>query len=253
MAGALSDKSILITGAASGIGKAAAELFAREGALLALCDQSPGGEAVAGAIRAAGGKAIFQRMDVTSSAEVEAGVAAAVAAYGRLDGAFNNAGVSRHGQPLARGEEDEFDRVMAINVKGVWLCLKHEINAMLAGKVKGAIVNTASVAGVIAAPRMEAYGASKHAVIGLTKTAAIEYAKAGIRVNAVCPGIIRTPMMEQVSQGDAEREAGLAATHPLGRVGEPEEIAQAAMWLLSDAASFVTGHQLLVDGGMTAI
>ena len=175
-------------------------------------------------------------------------------AYGHLDGAFNNAGVSRYGAPLALGEEAEFDRVMAINVKGVWLCLKHEIAQMLAQTpAGGAIVNTASVAGLYGAPRMEAYAASKHAVIGLTKTAALEYARKGIRVNSVCPGVIRTAMMDQATGGDAEREANIASAHPIGRVGEASEIAAAALWLLSDASSFVTGHQLVADGGMTAI
>jgi NAD(P)-dependent dehydrogenase (short-subunit alcohol dehydrogenase family) len=250
MSDALAGKSILITGAASGIGKAAAELFAANGARLLLADMDrDGGEAVA---RAVGAR--FLQTDVTSSDAVRAAVAAAVDAYGRLDGAFNNAGVSRYGAPLALGEEAEFDRVMAINVKGVWLCLKHEIAQMLGqSPAGGAIVNTASVAGLYGAPMMEAYAASKHAVVGLTKTAALEYAKLGIRVNSVCPGVIRTPMMDQATGGDADAEKRIAKAHPIGRVGEAEEIAAAAMWLLSDAASFVTGHQLVADGGMTAI
>jgi NAD(P)-dependent dehydrogenase (short-subunit alcohol dehydrogenase family) len=251
----LDGKSIIITGAGSGIGRAAADLFAASGARLILADHdATTGETAAAAVRAAGGEARFVRCDVTKDADVKAMVAAAVEAYGRLDGAFNNAGVSKYGAPLALGEEAEFDRVMAINVKGVWLCLKHEITAMLAQKpTGGSIVNTASVAGLYGAPRMEAYAASKHAVIGLTKTAALEYARKGVRVNSVCPGVIRTPMMDQATGGDAEREADIAKAHPLGRVGEPEEIAAAAMWLLSDASSFVTGHQLVADGGMTAI
>ena len=250
MAGALDGKSILITGAASGIGKAAAELFAANGARLTLVDHdAEGGEAVAKALSAR-----FVRADVTSSDQVRAAVAAAVETYGRLDGAFNNAGVSRYGSPLALGEEAEFDRVMAINVKGVWLCLKHEIAQMLAQAPHGgAIVNTASVAGLYGAPMMEAYAASKHAVVGLTKTAALEYAKLGVRVNTVCPAVIRTPMMDQATGGDLEAERRITKAHPIGRVGEASEIAEAAMWLLSDAASFVTGHQLVADGGMTAI
>ncbi|MBS0296208.1 MAG: glucose 1-dehydrogenase [Proteobacteria bacterium] len=250
MGDALAGKSILITGAASGIGRAAAELFAANGARLTLADMdADGGEAVAKALGAR-----FIKADVTQSEQVRAAVALAVEAYGRLDGAFNNAGVSRYGAPLALGEEAEFDRVMAINVKGVWLCLKHEIAQMLGQSPHGgAIVNTASVAGLYGAPMMEAYAASKHAVVGLTKTAALEYAKLGVRVNSVCPGVIRTPMMDQATQGDSDAEKRIAKAHPIGRVGEPEEIAAAAMWLLSDAASFVTGHQLVVDGGMTAI
>jgi NAD(P)-dependent dehydrogenase (short-subunit alcohol dehydrogenase family) len=252
---ALANKSILITGAGSGIGAAAAHLFAANGANLILADQDPvSGEAVADAVRATGARANFIKTDVTHNDEVMAAVAAAVVAYGRLDGAFNNAGVSRYGAPLALGEEAEFDRVMAINVKGVWLCLKHEITQMLAqSPAGGAIVNTASVAGLGAAPRMEAYAASKHAVIGLTKTAAVEYARKNIRVNSVCPGVIRTPMMDQATGGDAERAEAIANAHPMGRVGEAEEIAAAAMWLLSDASGFVTGHQLVADGGMTAV
>ena len=253
--GALAGKSVIITGASAGIGKAAAELFAANGARLLLADlDTDAGEAVAAAVRAGGGEATFLRTDVTKDADVKALVAAAVAAYGRLDGAFNNAGVSRYGAPLALGEEAEFDRVMAINVKGVWLCLKHVIGQMLSQTpAGGAIVNTASVAGLFGAPRMEAYAASKHAVVGLTKTAALEYARKGIRVNSVCPGVIRTAMMDQATGGDADRAANIANAHPIGRVGEADEIAAAAMWLLSDAASFVTGHQLVADGGMTAL
>jgi NAD(P)-dependent dehydrogenase (short-subunit alcohol dehydrogenase family) len=250
----LTGKSILVTGAGSGIGRAAATVFAEAGARLTLVDfDEASGEAAAAHVRAAGGEAVFVRADVTRDADVSAAVESAVSAWGRLDGAFNNAGVSDHGLPLAEGDEAEFDRVMAINVKGVWLGLKHQIRRMLAQGGGGSIVNTASVAGLIAAPRMGAYAASKHAVVGLTKTAAVEYAKAGIRVNTVCPGIVRTPMMDRATGRAPEREAQVASAHPMGRVAEPEEVARAALWLLSDAASFVTGHQLTIDGGMTAI
>jgi len=175
-----------------------------------------------------------------------------VARFGRLDCAFNNAGIEIEHLPLAESDEETFDRIMNVNVKGIWLCMKHEIRQMLK-QGGGAIVNTASVAGLVGAPTQPIYAGSKHAVVGMTKTAAAEYGRAGIRINAVCPGVIRTPMMDRALEREPRRQKMIEKIHPIGRLGEAQEIAEAALWLLSDHASFVTGHQLAVDGGLTAI
>jgi NAD(P)-dependent dehydrogenase (short-subunit alcohol dehydrogenase family) len=246
-------KSVLVTGAAGGIGRAAALAFAREGARVAVVDvDAKGGEETVALIAQAGGEAFFTKTDISKSDQVEAMVAGVVKQFGRLDCAFNNAGIEIEHLPLAEADEETFDRLMSVNVKGVWLCMKHEIRQMLK-QGGGAIVNTASVAGLVGAPLMPLYAASKHAVVGMTKTAAAEYGKAGIRVNSVCPGIIRTPMLERALEREPRREKTIVKMHPIGRLGEAEEIANAAVWLCSDAASFVTGHQLAVDGGLTAI
>jgi len=246
-------KSVLVTGAAGGIGRAAALAFAGAGARVAVVDvDAKGGEDTVALIAQAGGEAFFVKADVSQSAQVEAMVAAVVERWGRLDCAFNNAGIEIEHLPLADSDEATFDRLIGVNVKGVWLCMKHEIRQMLK-QGGGTIVNTASVAGLVGAPLMPLYAASKHAVVGLTKTAAAEYGKAGIRVNSVCPGIIRTPMLERALEREPRRENSIVKAHPIGRLGEAEEIANAAVWLCSDAASFVTGHQLAVDGGLTAI
>ncbi|MES2105248.1 MAG: SDR family oxidoreductase [Pseudomonadota bacterium] len=247
------DKSVLVTGAASGIGRAAALAFARAGAKVTVSDVAvAGAEQTVAAILTAGGIADFIRADISKAAEVEALIAGIVARHGRLDCAFNNAGIEIEHLPLADSDEDSFDKIMNVNVKGVWLCMKHEIRQMLK-QGGGTIVNTASVAGLVGAPMQPIYAASKHAVVGLTKTAAAEYGRAGIRVNAVCPGVIRTPMMEHAIEREPRREKMIEKLHPIGRVGEAEEIANAALWLCSDLSSFVTGHQLAVDGGLTAI
>lgn len=246
-------KTVLVTGGAGGIGRAAALAFARAGARVAVSDvNAAGGEETVGLITQAGGEAIFVKADVSREAEVEALVAKTVAAFGRLDCAFNNAGIEEESKPLADCDEALFDRIMAVNVKGAWLCMKHEIRQMLK-QGGGAIVNTASVAGLVGAPLQPAYAASKHAVVGMTRTAAAEYGKAGIRINSVCPGVIRTPMLERALEREPRREKGIVKVHPIGRIGEAEEITGAVLWLCSDAASFVTGHQLAVDGGLTAI
>ena len=200
-----------------------------------------------------GGEATFVQVDVTQATAVEAMISATVQTYGRLDCAHNNAGIgSRPRVRLHELPEASWDRVLDINLKGVWLCMKYEIMQMLA-QGGGAIVNTASIMGLVGSwSRSGAYNASKHGVVGLTKTAALEYATAGIRVNCVCPGYIRTPLIAEALTSHPEMEAQIVARHPIGRMGQPEEIAAAVIWLCSDAASFVTGHTMTVDGGYVA-
>jgi NAD(P)-dependent dehydrogenase (short-subunit alcohol dehydrogenase family) len=246
-------KVVLVTGGAGGIGRAAALAFGRAGACLVVADISvDGGHATAAMIVEAGGKALFVQTNVTRAAEVEALIEKTVARFGRLDCAFNNAGIEEELLPLADADEALFDRIMNVNVKGAWLCMKYEIRQMLK-QGGGAIVNTASVAGLVGAPSQPIYGASMHAVVGMTKTAAAEYGRANIRINSVCPGVIRTPMLARALEREPQREKKLRNAHPIGRFGEASEIANAALWLCSEQASFVTGHQLAVDGGLTAI
>ncbi|MEB0005584.1 SDR family oxidoreductase [Pseudomonas sp. MH9.2] len=243
----------LVTGAAAGIGRATALAFAEQGLKVVVADlDSEGGEGTVELIRAAGGDAVFVRCNVTKEAEVRQLMEQAVSTYGRVDYAFNNAGIEIEKGRLAEGSEAEFDAIMGVNVKGVWLCMKYQLPLMLA-QGGGAIVNTASVAGLGAAPKMSIYSASKHAVIGLTKSAAIEYAKKKIRVNAVCPAVIDTDMYRRAYETDPKKAEYVAVMHPVGRVGTVEEIASAVLYLCSDGASFTTGHALAVDGGVTAI
>lgn len=244
---------MLVTGGGGGIGRGTALAFARAGARVAVADiaQDAGLETVA-LVQAAGGEALFIRCDVTQADQVQAMVARTVAVYGRIDCAFNNAGIEEEHLRLADCSEATFDRIMGINVKGVWLCLKYQL-AQMQLQGGGAIVNTASVAGLVGAPKMAAYSASKHAVLGLTKSAAIEYARRGIRVNAVCPGVIRTAMYERAVVADPQIGIAAAQMHPIGRLGEVDEVAAVVLWLSSDAASFVTGHAHTVDGGLTAV
>jgi NAD(P)-dependent dehydrogenase (short-subunit alcohol dehydrogenase family) len=254
MAGQLTGKVALVTGGASGIGRATALTFAREGAKLIIADlHEDGGHQTVHMITEQGGEAMFVRTDVTQAREVEAMISQTVATYGRLDCAHNNAGIgSRPRVLLHEVAEEDWDRVLNINLKGVWLCMKYEISQMLQ-QGGGAIVNTASIMGLVGSwSRSGAYNASKHGVVGLTKTAALEYATSGIRVNAVCPGYIRTPLIEAALTSYPEMEAQIVARHPVGRMGRPEEIAEAVVWLCSDAASFVTGHTMTVDGGYVA-
>ena len=249
MAGLVEGKVALVTGGGSGIGRQACLVFAREGARVVVCDVAvEGGEGTVGQIEQAGGQATFIRADVAQAAEVEALVAKTVETYGRLDCAYNNAGIAGRTARVADDSEQNWERILAINLKGVWLCLKYEIAHMLT-QGGGAIVNTASDAGLIGLRRAGAYVASKHGVVGLTKTAALEYAKANIRVNAVCPGPIDTPMLREASERVID---AMATAQPNGRLGQPREIAEAAVWLCSDAASFVTGHPMPVDGGYLA-
>lgn len=243
----------VVTGAGAGIGRATALAFAAEGLKVVVADLDvASGEATAEQIRAAGGTAVFVPCDVTLEADVEQLMGQTINLYGRLDYAFNNAGIEiEHGR-LADGTQSEFDAIMGVNVKGVWLCMKYQLPLMLA-QGGGAIVNTASVAGLGAAPKMSIYSASKHAVIGLTKSAAIEYAKKHIRVNAVCPGVIDTDMFRRAYEADPKKAEFAAAMHPVGRIGEVEEVASAVLFLCSDGAAFTTGHALAVDGGAMAI
>ena len=252
MAGLLSGKVALVTGGSTGIGRASALTFAREGAQVVVADVVVDkAEETVRLIKEAGGEARCIKTDVTQAAEVEAMVRFTLDAYGRLDCAHNNAGIEGTVSNTAEYAEADWDRVIGVNLTGVWLCMKYEIPPMLE-QGGGAIVNTASGAGLIGAPGMPAYVASKHGVVGLTKTAALEYAKAGIRVNAMCPGVIETPMVERLTGGNPGMMEGFVAIHPVGRAGQPQEIAEAVVWLCSDAASFVTGHAMSVDGGITA-
>ena len=251
MAGAFEGKVALVTGAASGIGRATAVAFADQGAKVVVSDVvDSGGEETVHQIVDKGGEAIFVHADVSRAADVEALVATAMERFGHLDYAFNNAGIDGLAAPTAECEEKNWDRVLDINLKGVWLCMKAEIPRML--DKGGVIVNCSSVAGLVGFSGVPAYVASKHGMVGLTKTAALEYAPQGIRINAVCPGVIQTPMIDRFTHGSQEAAAQLTAQEPIGRMGQPEEIAAAVIWLCSEGASFVVGHALVVDGGMVA-
>ncbi len=247
------NKVALVTGATSGIGRATAIAFAREGAKVVLSGRrEKEGRETVGVIEKAGGKATFVRTDVTNESEVAALVAKTLATYGRLDAAFNNAGVEGKIGPIHQQTVENYHQTMDANVLGVFLSLKHEIPAMLKNG-GGSIVNTSSVAGIRGFAGVALYVASKHAVAGLTKAAALEYAGQGIRVNAVLPGPIETAMLDRFAAGiGADAAKLLAAGQPIGRTGRPEEIAAAVLWLCSDEASFVIGQSLVVDGGRTA-
>ncbi|WLI90113.1 SDR family oxidoreductase [Massilia sp. R2A-15] len=250
---AFEGKVAMVTGAAGGIGRATALAFGRAGACVVVADMSvDGGHATAAMIVEAGGKALFVQTNVTRANEVEALIDKTVSYYGKLDCAFNNAGIEEEYLHLADTDEAMFDRIMNVNVKGAWLCMKYQLRQMVK-QGNGAIVNTASVAGLVGAPTQAIYAASKHAVVGMTKTAAAEYGRSGIRINSVCPGVINTPMLARALEREPSRQKSLRNLYPIGRFGEANEIANAALWLCSEQASFVTGHQLTVDGGLTAI
>ena len=246
MSGLLAGKVALVTGAGAGIGRASALAFAAAGARVVVADiDIAGGEGTAEVIEHLGGESIFVKVDVTDASEVNALVAQAVAHFGRIDCAHNNAGVLGTIAPILESPDENFDRVMDVNLKGVWLCLKAEIRQMLT-QGGGAIVNTASSAGIKGSATLPAYSASKHAVVGLTKSVALAYAKDGIRVNAVCPGYVDTDLLDRLFAGEPERKESERLGTLLGRFGTPQEIAQTVVWLCSDNASLMTATALPV-------
>ena len=251
MSGKFDGKVVIVTGGSIGIGQATAMRFAEEGAKVVVAARCiPEGEEVVRNIVKAGGEALFVRADVSKATEVEALIAQTVASFGGLDYAFNNAGSRGVGLTHELSEES-WDETIATNLKGTWLCMKYEIMHMLK-QGRGAIVNMSSTFGLVGFPNRVSYAASKHGVIGLTKTAALEYAQHGIRVNAVCPGAVRTPPVEQLITANPAIAENFINSQPNGRIAAPNEIVEAVLWLCSDAASFVTGHAMVIDGGYTA-
>ncbi|MCZ6893689.1 MAG: glucose 1-dehydrogenase [Gammaproteobacteria bacterium] len=249
----LEDKVILVTGGSTGIGRASALRCAEEGAALTIADINvEAGRAVAEEINTNGGRALFVKTDVAETDQVKRMIAATIEAYGRLDGAFNNAGIEGQFTSIVKMSEREFDRTINVDLKSVWLCVKYEIERFLQQENGGTIVSTASVAGLVGTRGGSAYCAAKHGVVGLTKCAALEYARKRIRVNAVCPGVIQTPMVERMIAETGITRESLLDQQAIGRIGEPQEIGEAVVWLLSDRSSFVTGIAMPVDGGFTA-
>ncbi len=253
MAAAMHERVAIVTGAASGIGRATARRFAARGARVVVSDvDEEGGRKTVELIESDGGTAIFETCNVAESADVERLVGRTVKQFGRLDYAFNNAGISGAQATTVKYPEEDWNRVLAVNLTGVWLCMKHEIPAMRR-QGGGAIVNMASVLGLVGFANSGAYVAAKHGVIGITQTTAVECAEDGIRVNVVCPAFIETPMIENAGiKKGTDFYDSVVGLHPIGRLGKPEEVAEAVIWLCSEAASFVTGHSMLVDGGYTA-
>jgi NAD(P)-dependent dehydrogenase (short-subunit alcohol dehydrogenase family) len=243
-------KTAVVTGGASGIGRSTAIAFANLGAKVAIVDTADGVGAVQ-EIRKCGGTSQFFQCDVSNGTEVEATMRQIADHLGMIDVAFNNAGIEGTSAPAADLTEADWDQTLAINLKGVWLCMKHEIPYMISAG-GGSIVNCSSIAGLVGFPSAAAYVASKHGMIGLTKTAALDYVRQGIRVNAVCPGVIHTPMIDRYTKGDSKAEQMLSVGEPIGRLGQPEEIASAVIYLASDEASFITGVALAIDGGWVA-
>jgi len=252
MANDLDGKVGLVTGGTSGIGRETAVLFAKAGVKIVVAGrrEAEGYETVE-MIRAAGGDGLFVKTDVSKASEVEALIRKAVEAFGRLDIAFNNAGIEGVWVPIIRQSEEEFDSTMNVNLKGVWLCLKYEIKQMIKQGLGGAIVNMASISGLVGAAGAAAYSASKHGVIGLTKSAALETARSRIRINAVCPGAVETSMADRLF-GAPQVHKYVLSCHPIGRFARPSEVAEAVVWMCSDSASFMTGQSLVLDGGFLA-
>jgi NAD(P)-dependent dehydrogenase (short-subunit alcohol dehydrogenase family) len=252
MAGELNGKVALVTGGTSGIGQETAVLFAKSGAKVVVAGrrEAEGNETVE-MIRTAGGEAFFVKTDVSNALEVESLVQKAVEKFGRLDIGFNNAGIEGAWVPIIRQSEEDFDRTISVNLKGIWLCLKYEIKQMTKQGSGGSIVNMASISGLVGAAGAGAYSASKHGVVGLTKSAALETARSGIRINAVCPGAIETSMAERLF-GAPQVHKYVLSCHPIGRFGKAGEVAEAVVWMCSDRASFMTGQALVLDGGFLA-
>jgi NAD(P)-dependent dehydrogenase (short-subunit alcohol dehydrogenase family) len=252
MTAEIQNKVALITGGTTGIGRDTAVLFAKNGAKVVISGrrETEGNEAIA-LVRAAGGDGLFVKSDVSKSSDVQSLIAKTVETFGRLDIAFNNAGIEGQWKPIIEQSEEDWDSVIDINLKGTWLCLKYEIQHMLTQGSSGAIVNMSSVAGLMGSAGAAIYVASKHGVIGLTRNAALECAAKGIRVNAVCPAVIETAMADRAF-ADPQVSKRVLAMHPLGRFGKPMEIAEAVLWLCSDKSSFMTGHYIVLDGGMRA-
>lgn len=245
-------KVSIITGGSSGIGRATAVALAKEGVKVTVAARrAKEGEETVRLVKEAGSEGIFMKTDVANEDDVRSMVDKTVKTYGRLDYAFNNAGIEETMTSLVDQTSDVFDQIMNVNVKGVWLCMKYEIPQIIRTE-GGAIVNMSSVAGVMGFPQMPIYVASKHAVLGLTKSAALEYAKSGIRINAIAPGGVETEMLKRAVGYNNQFLETLKSMHPIGRIGDPEEIANAVVWLLSDKASFVLGHTLLLDGGVVS-
>jgi NAD(P)-dependent dehydrogenase (short-subunit alcohol dehydrogenase family) len=252
MNGEMANKVALVTGGGSGIGRATAQAFGRRGARVAVVDvDAGGGQHTVRRIEEAGGHALFIACDVANRADVQSMVTKVVETYGGLDYAFNNAGIAGEGKPISDSSEEAWDRVLNVNLRGVWLCMQQEIPEMLK-RGKGAIVNTSSTAGMVAAPYVTSYAASKWGVVGLTKTVALEFAKFGIRINSVSPGVIRTEMVNRAIEDHPEMVAYWEKVQPIGRYAEPDELAQTVVFLCSDATSFITGVNLPFDGGWTA-
>jgi NAD(P)-dependent dehydrogenase (short-subunit alcohol dehydrogenase family) len=248
-----SGKVAFVTGAASGIGRATALAFAKEGASVAVADVSEkGSQETVRLIEQDGGRAIAVQCDVTKPADIQTALDKTIEAFGRLDFAFNNAGIEpKKPAPTAEYDDEEWNRIIDVNLRGVFLCMKREIPLILKHGEGGAIVNTSSGAGVIGIKGSPAYTAAKHGLLGLTKAAALDYAAQNIRINAVCPGYIETPMMDRFTGGTPEGRAKVVSEEPVGRMGKPEEIASAVLWLCSEGAAFMVGHSLVIDGGQT--
>lgn len=247
----LEDKTVIVTGAGSGIGRACALTFARTGARTVVADvQAESGNETVALIKENGGEATFIETDVSEARDVELLISRTIETYGGLDIAYNNAGIEPPVAKTADIVEEDWDKVISINMKSIWLCMKYEIKAMLE-RGGGAIVNMSSVVGFLGQPEMASYVACKHAVLGLTKTAALEYVGNNIRVNAVCPAIVATPMVDRFTKGDAGVVAALTAQYPIKRLLDPQEVADAVLWLCSEKTSYLNGHSLVMDGGFS--